>query len=102
MIFDGYIKIRESLYTWVIFWINIILEHVETRVIIPRFEDSCMVYRPKWCQKKKKKKPFKYSYPIGIKKKITQMIWKNTIPYQHWYKLGELRYETCSIPHKLD
>ena len=53
MIFDGYIKIRESLYTWVIFWINIILEHVETRVIIPRFEDSCMVYRPKWCQKKK-------------------------------------------------
>ena len=42
----GYVKMRESLYTRVINWVNTILNHVDTMAISPRYEVSCMVYRP--------------------------------------------------------
>ena len=43
VIFGGYIKVRGSLYTQVLIWVNNILKHIETRVIIPRYEGSYMV-----------------------------------------------------------
>ena len=46
MIFGVYIKMRESLYTQVIIWVNTILNHIDTMAISPRYEVSCMVYRP--------------------------------------------------------
>ena len=53
LIFGGYVKVRESLYARVIAWVNAILNHIDTRVDIPRYESSCMVYRPKWYRKQK-------------------------------------------------
>ena len=46
--FGGYVKVRESLYIRVIIWVNTILNHIDTRAISPRYEGSCIVYRPKW------------------------------------------------------
>jgi hypothetical protein len=37
-IFDGYAKVRESLYARVINWVNIILNRINTKVILPRYE----------------------------------------------------------------
>lgn len=39
-IFGGDVKIRESLYTGVIIWLNIILNQVDTKEILPRYEGS--------------------------------------------------------------
>ena len=44
---------RDSLYTRVIFWVNTILNHIDTRAILPRYEGSCLVFRPKWGRKQK-------------------------------------------------
>ena len=46
LIFDGYVKVRESLYTQVIIWVNTSLNHIDTREILPGYQASCMVYRP--------------------------------------------------------
>ena len=46
MIFGGYLKVRESLSTRVIIWVNTILNHIDIRAILPTHEGSCMVYRP--------------------------------------------------------
>ena len=46
LIFGGYFKVRQSLYTRVIICINTILNHIDIRVILPRYDGSCMVYRP--------------------------------------------------------
>ena len=46
LIFDAYVNVRESLYTRVIIWVNTILNHIDTRGVLPRYEGSCMVYRP--------------------------------------------------------
>ena len=54
LLFDGYIKVRESLYTQVIIWINTILNHIDTRTIYP----SLLVLT--W-----------YTYPNGIKNNNT-------------------------------
>ena len=51
MIFGGYVKVKESLYTQVIIWVNAILNHIDTWVISSKYKSSCMVYRPKWYQK---------------------------------------------------
>ena len=47
-IFGGHLKVRESLYTRVIIWVNTTLNHFDTRAILPEVESSCMVERPKW------------------------------------------------------
>ena len=31
----------------VIIWVSTILNHIDTKVILPRYRDSCLVYRPK-------------------------------------------------------
>lgn len=39
-IFGGDVKIRESLYTRVIIWLNIILNQIDTKEILPTYEGS--------------------------------------------------------------
>ena len=43
LIFGGYLKVRESLCTQVIIWVDTILNHSD----IVTYEGSCMLYRPK-------------------------------------------------------
>ena len=35
LVYGGYVKVRESLYTRVIFWVNTILNHINTRAVLP-------------------------------------------------------------------
>ena len=44
LIFSGYIKVRESLYTRVFNWVNTILNHIDISTILPRYEGPCIVY----------------------------------------------------------
>jgi hypothetical protein len=37
LIFGGYLKVKESLYTQVITWVNSILKHIDTMTILPKF-----------------------------------------------------------------
>ena len=46
LIFGGYVKVRESLYTSIAIRPNTILNHIDIRVILSRCKDSCMEYRP--------------------------------------------------------
>ena len=48
LIVGGHGKVRESLYSQVIIWVNTILNHIDIRAILPRYGSSCMVYRPEW------------------------------------------------------
>ena len=63
LISGGYVKVRESLSTRVIIWVNTILNHFDTRTILPRYVGSCMVYIPEWYQKQKYHQlPIPYQY----------------------------------------
>lgn len=53
---------RESLYTRINVWVINILNHTNTRIILPRYEGSYMVYKLKWDNKPK----IKYLYSIGL------------------------------------
>ena len=44
-IFGGYVKVKESLYTQFIMCINTILDHMDTREILPMYECYYMVYK---------------------------------------------------------
>ena len=66
---------RESLYTGVIMWVNTILNHIDTRPIFPRYESSCIVYRPEWYLKMWSPH---YRYLNDVKKE------EETSPVQHW------------------
>lgn len=58
-------KGEKIFYTRVIIWVNAILIHSDSRVILARYEGSSMVYRPEWYRKQK------YGHmptPTGIKK----------------------------------
>ena len=46
LIFGGYVKVRESLYTQVIIRVNAIVNHIDTKVFLPRYEGSRMIYQP--------------------------------------------------------
>ena len=48
LIFGGYLKVRKSLFTQVIIWVNIILDHIHPRTLLPMYEGSCTIYRPDW------------------------------------------------------
>ena len=48
LIFGGYLKVGKSLCPWVITWVNTILNHIDARATLPRYDGSCMVYRPEW------------------------------------------------------
>ena len=75
VIFGGYVKVRESLYTWEIIWVNTFLNHIDTRGDSPQSEGQTLI--PTWYEKKKKKWNPHYRYPNGTKKK--------SIPDQHWF-----------------
>ena len=47
LISGGHVKGIESLYTQVIIWVNSILNHIDSKAVLPRYEGSCMMYRPK-------------------------------------------------------
>ena len=40
LIFDGSITAREHLYTEDIIWVNTILNYIDTRTLLPRYEGS--------------------------------------------------------------
>ena len=42
---------RESFHTRVNFWVNTIVNHIDTMAFLPRYEGSCLVYKPKWGRK---------------------------------------------------
>ena len=46
LIFSGCVKVTGSLYTRVLIRVKTILNHIDTRAFSPRYEGSCMVYRP--------------------------------------------------------
>lgn len=60
-------RVRESLYSLVVFWVNSSLYHFGIWAILSRYKDSCMVYRPEWYWNKYVVKNW---YLTGIK-----MIW---------------------------
>lgn len=88
----GYVKVREYLYTWIIIWVNVIVDNIiDTSMVLPRYKGYCMVYKPDWYKKeeyhqiptpyrywKKKWNPH-YRYPYGI-----SLLLNRTIPGQHW------------------
>jgi hypothetical protein len=45
--------VRESLYTQIIVWVDTVLNHIDTRMILPEYDNSCMVYTPEWYPKPK-------------------------------------------------
>jgi len=53
LVLSGYVNVRGSLYTQVIIWVSTILYHIDTRLILPRYDSSCMIYTPKWNRRKK-------------------------------------------------
>ena len=48
LIFSGYVKVRESLSARVIIWVITILNHINTKAVLPRYAGSCMEYRTRW------------------------------------------------------
>ena len=55
LIFGVYLKLGESLYAPVIIWVITISNHMDTRVILPRYEGSCIGYISEWYWKQKYK-----------------------------------------------
>jgi hypothetical protein len=55
VIFGGYVKVRESLYTRVIICVNTFLNHIDTKAILPQCEGQTLI--PYW-------------YKIKIKREI--------------------------------
>lgn len=45
LIFGRYLKVKESLYTHVIVWVNIVPNNIKNITLLHRSECSCMVYR---------------------------------------------------------
>ena len=43
LIFSGYAKVKVSLYTQVILWVNAILDHIDTTMFLPIYGGPCMV-----------------------------------------------------------
>lgn len=51
LIFRRYLNGRESLNTLLMRWVNLISEHIHTKVVLPRYEGSYMVYKLEWYKK---------------------------------------------------
>jgi len=64
MLFGGYVKVRDRLFFQVIKCINTILNHINTKQLLPRYEGSCVVFTPKWYRSTN---TIKYPYANGIK-----------------------------------
>ena len=66
LIFDGYVKVKESLNVQIDFWINTILNHINTSVDYRNIKNLACYINPNDI---KNKNTIKYPYPIGNKKK---------------------------------
>ena len=53
LILCRYVKVRESLWAWVILWVNTILNHIDAMTILPGHDGPCIVYESEWYQKNK-------------------------------------------------
>jgi len=63
LIFGGYAEVSESFCIQIIIWVYTIVNHTNTRMILPMCEGSCMGYTPKWYQKQKyHQTPIPYMY----------------------------------------
>ena len=43
LIYGGYVKMREPLYTRDLVWVYTILNHIDIRMILPRYKSFCMI-----------------------------------------------------------
>ena len=48
LIFGGYVEVS---CVQIFVWVNTVMNNTNTRMILPMYEGSCMVYTPKWYQK---------------------------------------------------
>jgi hypothetical protein len=84
LVFGGYVKVGRSLHIQVIIWVNIIQNHIDTRVISLMYEDSWMVSKTKICSNTNmllvsQNMKSSYKYVNGIKIRINlKKIKKNT------------------------
>ena len=60
-----YVRMGEYLYIRVIIWVNTILNHIDTRVILPRYENFGVICKPKSYQKQNYRH---IPIPIPVKK----------------------------------
>ena len=101
LIFCGYLKVREYLYTRVTIWVNAISNHIDTKAFLPRCQGSYMVYRPKWYWKQTMQS--NHPYPTGIKKcktslSIPKWYQKQIIWVQHWFELIKTSLDIQTYP----
>ena len=86
----GHVKVRENLcISKLLLFGNTILNHMHIRAVLLRYGGSCMVYRPKCCQKwKSRQTPIRYCYQKYVKSslEITKWYQKMTIPDHHLFK----------------
>ena len=90
LIFGGYLKVRESLHTRVTIWVNTISNHIDTTAFLPRYQGSCMVYRPKWYRNQKYHQiihTLLVSKNVEPSLSIPKWYQKQMIPVQHWFEL---------------
>lgn len=62
MLFGGHVKVKEILYIQLIIWIDTILNHIETRTILPKVWKS-LLYIHEWHENKH---VVEQSYPTCI------------------------------------
>ena len=49
--FGGCVKVRESLFTQNIIWVDTILNHIDIGAILSKYAGFCMVHKLEWYQK---------------------------------------------------
>ena len=65
LIFGGHVKLRKSLRTRVNIWVSTILNHINTGMVLPRYEGSCIYIDLNVTESKI---TAKYRYPTCIEK----------------------------------
>ena len=65
LMFGGFVKARESLYTRVTVWVSTILYHVDNSAMSPKCPGSCMLFISYWFWNRN---IVEYPYPVGIHK----------------------------------
>ena len=87
LIFGGYLKVRRSLYILFIIWVTTILIHIDARVILLRYEGSCLVYSPNVIETKMASN----THTLFVSKNVKFSLWvtkryqKKMILDQHWF-----------------
>ena len=79
LVCDGNVKVRDIVCTWVDIWVNLILNHIDTRTILSKYKGSCMTYKPEWFPETKISS--KCTHPTGFKKVV-----KSSLQILKWYE----------------